>query len=134
MSESAAHIILVNHLIRWVDANTEWSRRAALLVSLPGTPVASQPPPIGAFIPDMFLKSELAGFAMIGEAKTLRDLEREHSRNQFVAYMQYLATYSSSLLLVAVPWMCAAQARSLLQMLQRRNGLTDVPVKVIDQL
>jgi len=134
VSESAAHITLVNHLVRWVEANTEWSRKAALLVSLPGTPAGSQPPTIGAFIPDMFLKNELAGFAMIGEAKTVRDLEREHSRNQFVAYMQYLATYPSSLLLIAVPWTCTAQARSLLQMLQRRNGLSGVSVKVIDQL
>lgn len=134
MSESSAHIALVNHLVHWVDSNTDWSKKAALLVSIPGAPAASQPPGVGSFIPDVFLKSEQAGFALIGEAKTVRDLEREHSRSQFVAYLQYLSTYPSSLLLVAVPWTCAAQARSLLQLLQRRHGLSGVLVKVIDQL
>lgn len=82
-------------------------------------------------MPDVFLRSEKARRAVVGEAKTGRDLETRHSRAQLLAYLMFLRDYSNGLLVVSVPWPSVIQARSLLAHIQRSNGLS-VPTLVLD--
>ena len=45
------------------------------------------------FIPDLYYKYN--GLLIIGEAKTDKDFEREHSLQQYISYLKYLKKYSN---------------------------------------
>lgn len=134
MPESIAHFTLVRHLVSWIERESGWHKRAALLVALPELASSGSPPRVGGYVPDVFLKDEHSGIALIGEAKTAEDIEKQHSRDQYLAFMRFLAAYQEHLFLLAVPWSCVIQTRSLIAALQRRNQLQGVRTLVLDRL
>ena len=106
----------------------------ALLVSSSQSTSSHIPPIIGGRIPDVFAQSSEHQFAVIGEAKTEHDIETQRSRNQFKDYLQFLAVRENSLFIVAVPWHCANQTRSLIRSIQRKTKTEHVKVVVLEKL
>ncbi len=98
MSESSAHVALVAAIVSWIDNYTEISRTMAVLVDQPQVRDCI-PPNINGNIPDVFASSSTDNFALIGEAKTVTDIESRHSRRQLVAYLTFLAKFKNLIII-----------------------------------
>ncbi|PYE26361.1 hypothetical protein C7410_103280 [Paraburkholderia silvatlantica] len=133
MPESDIHSALIQSIVVWIETNTSFQESMAILVDGQfGRDCL--PPNIGGSVPDVFASSAFANFALIGEAKTASDIETRHTRTQLSAYLAFLSNFESSLLVLAVPWYCTNQIRSLVRAIQRTTGTEQVGVHVLEQL
>ena len=99
-----------------------------VLYDLPQTPNGSKPPLIEGYRPDVLAENVPASFTLIGEAKTVKDLETPHSKNQFKAYLTYLRLRPNPHLVVATPWYAVNSARTFLAAAQRETDTNSVQV------
>ena len=108
MSDSAQHLELVKSILGFVRQNFS-PAKFAVLSDLPGSP--NKPPRIHGFVPDVFAEDAPRTAVVIGEAKTIADLETAHSRLQIQAFLRFLAMQENATLVLAVPWPAAVAAR-----------------------
>jgi hypothetical protein len=131
MGVSDLHVNLVQELANWVNLNCQASERALMLLDLPETRQGSNPPIIGGFIPDLYIKSNRL---VIGEAKTAGDLDRQHTRDQLTEYIKYLNQRQDSLLLIAVPWYCVPRAKSMVRNIVAKLDANKVSTVFLEKL
>ena len=83
MSESIEHMNLVKDIVEYVKEKLPECVHGLIEID---DCIAQKPPKINGFIPDVYFnwKEQL----IIGEAKTLADFERKHSREQFMTYLE----------------------------------------------
>jgi hypothetical protein len=134
LSESTTHMSLVRAIVVWINTHSEFSAHAAVLVSSPESTADNLPPSINGRIPDVFSHHSAINSVLIGEAKTAGDIESYRSREQFADYLRFLSEQKQSHLVVAVPWYCVNQARSLLKAIQRTTKTYQVRITVLDKL
>ena len=134
MAESSSHIRLVNHLVAWISDNYLNGDLGGLLMDLSSSPAPSRPPSIHGFVPDAYVKLAGGEEIIIGEAKTPRDLERAHTRDQLRAFLRECASSTNGLLVIAVPWHVSRLAKSMLKILQKENDWEKVSSIVLDRL
>ena len=72
-----------------------------------------------------------SGKVIIGEAKSLNDLENSHTEAQLTAFLRRCSTADGSTLILAVPWPIETLARSLLAILRAREALSHVEIVVL---
>jgi hypothetical protein len=134
MSESLVHTELVRSLCVWVS-DPDRARSVAIVYSdLPENSASNKPPSIGGYFPDVYCASIEGLPIYIGEAKTAGDLESKRSREQLRAYLQFLARYDASSLIVAVPWRAVPTARSLIRSIQRIENIFHVSTVFLEKL
>lgn len=132
MPESAKHIELVRCILTYIQNNYSGIRQVAMLHDLPGFVGCDKPPKIATYRPDVYAIDAPLSRTIVGEAKTQIDLEADHSKNQFMAFLSFLRVQPRPTLIVSVPWQAKATARSLLQGLCSRLDAQVVQVVVID--
>lgn len=118
MAESSAHIFLVNRLLQ--QAKTLVSKDAFSLIYV-DTPESREKPPrtMQNFTPDLFLKYN--GLMVIGEAKTLNDVTREHSASQYESYLEEIKNFDgTSILIFAVPWQTKATIKNTISIMKNK--------------
>lgn len=106
MSESNTHRNLVTALMEDIS-NRMWDSWPFLYAD---SGCLALPPLIGRARPDVYAHFALQDRAIIGEAKTCRDLESFHTVEQFEAYFEHLSSKASGELWLAVPWETAGTA------------------------
>lgn len=87
---------------------------------------------IGNYIPDVYYcyNNQL----IIGEAKTINDFDRKHSKKQFIAYMnEFLTFQGETTLVVSVPWQLVLTAKNYFLRL-RREMQVDVNVVILNEI
>lgn len=131
MGVSHTHIQLVNAMIDWVTNNRSINERALMLVDLPDSPAHSKPSAIQGYIPDLYIAGTNR---IVGEAKTRYDIETKHSREQYIAYISHLKMYENSTFLVAVPWFCVPQIKSIITKTQKDLGAFNVNTIFLEKL
>ena len=123
MSESAQHLALVRNILVWL--NTEYLvSDLCIRIDSPETTIGNKPPMIGACKPDVFACTVPSRVTVVGEAKTSRDLETFHSREQFASYIKYLRDLQDPLLIISTSWMLHRTARNLVTQIR---GMLDAP-------
>ena len=132
--ESEVHQQLVKSLVHWIKQHVHDATNAAVFCELPMEGGGNKPPLIGGFTPDMLCKVAGTQGLWIGEAKTAGDLDTQHSREQFKAFLAHLAQNGSGTLVIAVPWRVVRYAKSLIRLIQRQSGTSAVEVVYLDQL
>jgi len=132
--ESSKHLELVQRILAYIRSNFAGIQQVAVLHDLPGFVGCDKPPKVGAFRPDVYAIDAPVTRTVIGEAKTIADLETDHSREQFEAFLGYLRLQRNPTLIASVPWQAKATARSLLQMLCGRLEAGAVQIVVIDDV
>ena len=90
-------------------------RRNGVLLDLPLSTGGALPPRIGGFVPDLYVPRCFGERLIVGEAKTVQDLQRRHSLNQLATFSAFCAREPDSLLLVAVPWHARPLAIAILR-------------------
>lgn len=79
------------------------------------------------FIPDLYYKYN--GLLIIGEAKTDKDFEREHSLQQYISYLKYLKKYSNEcrcIFIIAVSWETTKTAFRIISKLAIENDRIEI--------
>lgn len=130
--ESSLHTHLVERLLEVVRKEHRPPRGLLVLADHPSFG-GNRPPSIGGFLPDVFASDLPATFEVLGEAKTMPDLETERSARQLRAFLDHLCVRPGSMFYLAVPPFNAARARAFLLKLQTPLH-APVKVRVIDGL
>ena len=114
MPESERHARLVKaiiaHLEKRLGPTSEIMVRNDSVRPLRG----ERPPKLPQFIPDVYATDVPTTKTVIGEAKTARDLETDHSHRQIASFLEHLAHTPNGLFILAVPPDRKARARWLL--------------------
>ena len=132
MPESDTHQDLVRALRTWVLTNHLKGDSGMLFADEPTAHTERRPPLIGGYVPDLYAVTREQR-VVVGEAKTLYDLETDHSRAQLTAFLAFCSNTPGSLLVLAVPWHVCRRARNMLRTYQQRL-LTSAGTVVLEQL
>jgi len=134
MSESESHTKLVKELVTWICIKLLDDDSGYVFADLPENPQNRKPPIINNFVPDVFVPNAPGPIFIIGEAKTARDLETKHTKNQIEAFLNRCSLENNAILIMAVPWDLVRCARSLLNNLKSKVGAKNVEVIVLERL
>lgn len=132
MSESSKHLELVERLLSYI--NERYGNRLAVLHDLPGRIGCDKPPIIGSFRPDVYAVDAPPTITIIGEAKVQQDLETRHTREQFLAFLEFLRFQHNSEFVLAVPWQAKARGRTVIGAIANEVAATRVKIAVIDEM
>lgn len=118
MAESLQHQQLVQLLKKEVVELIPSGRQALIQQDTPDS-LALPAKTIEGFRPDIYYCFE--DILIIGEAKTSDDVERQHSRTQYGAYMKECANFhGKAVLIIAVPWIERAAANNIIRNLKKK--------------
>ena len=82
---------------------------------------AYKPPLVGNFRPDLYFCAD--NKLIIGEAKTIEDFERPHSKEQYKTYLQECKSYKGdSLLILCSSWVVSLSYKTLIKSIKRQYG------------
>lgn len=124
--ESATHIRLVEHLIERIRHDFGQGKDLAVFAdhrSYGG----DQPLMVGNHKPDVYAHDVPCTFRVLGEAKTIGDLETKRTRLQLEAFIDHLSLHPTPIFYFATTWTGGPIARRLLKTLAR----PDVPTKLL---
>ena len=134
MPESEEHSNLVALLHSYItDRFCEGQGHRVITDSI-GSESCIRPPPIEGYVPDAYIMLDELGRVVIGEAKSIGDLENSHTEAQVAAFLERCARVEDSAFLLAVPWPVERFARAFLTNLQVKEGLTNVETIVLSEL
>jgi hypothetical protein len=89
---------------------------------------------IEGFRPDLYASSGVLQTVIIGEAKTAKDVETAHSREQYRAYARHLAVCARPTFILAVPWHLRVRAKTLMRLAIEEAGAPTIVQVVIDDM
>lgn len=101
MGESINHVRLVQKIIERVNSIDP---QAVIFADTSIYEATSRPPNIGGHVPDVYARINALQKTIIGEAKTRKDLENEHTMSQYRAYLSFCCANPETRLILAVPW------------------------------
>lgn len=118
MAETYKHQELVQLLKKEVSKLIPAGCQILIQQDTPDT-LSLPPQTIDGFRPDIYYCFE--NLLIIGEAKTEGDVEKQHSRAQYEAYLKECANFQGeAVLLIAVPWLESAAANNIIQKLKKK--------------
>ena len=74
------------------------------------------------------------GRVIIGEAKSMKDLENSHTEAQVTAFLRRCGRVEGSALILAVPWPVERLAKALLTNFSAKEGSPDVETVVLSEM
>lgn len=130
MPESSRHMALVQRVARYLLDRFPVDRGHLMFIDAPDTRRGDRPPSFEGYVPDVFLTDVPTRFNAIGEAKTVRDLENEHTDAQLDAFLRHLRL-RTGILILAVPWIATRSARMMVDASVGRTEATDVETVIL---
>lgn len=107
MSESIEHITLVKCIEQYVKSSI--SRELYDFIEIDNGGI--KPSRVCNYIPDIYFR--WGDLLIIGEAKTINDFDRKHSKAQFEAYIDECRWFNgTSTIIIAVPWVLVITAKN----------------------
>ena len=85
------------------------------------------------YVPDAYVVLNELGRVIIGEAKSMSDLENSHAEAQFKAFLRRCGMTEGSFFVLAVPWPVERFARALLKSFWARVGLPHAETVVLSE-
>lgn len=118
--ESQAHIDLVNIALQYVKKTIPAENYDLIQLDSAGNSSAMKI--IGNYVPDIYYN--YGGKLIIGEAKTINDFERTHSKNQFDAYINECGLFrGETLIIVSVPWQLVSTAKNYFRRIKSNKNV-----------
>lgn len=134
MPESRQHQKLVQILTDYVRYTYFGGQSAYILTDSAISLGRGRPPLIGGRRPDLFARQPRASTVILGEAKSIRDFENAHTRDQLSAFLCYCNRFPGSILVIAVPWVIQYSAEALIRTLKVCLDIQFVKTLVLEQL
>ena len=129
MAESKAHMDYVGLVEQYVLKKISYEQRGFVFVDTPSS--AYKPPMIGNYRPDLYFRHN--NTLIIGEAKTIKDYETKHSKDQYITYLQECQKFTGEALLVLCSsWTISLSYKTLIRFIKRQNGF-DTKVVIISE-
>ena len=130
MSESRKHMDLVQIVLDYAKSVIDTDLHGIIQYDSPDT---SRPPRlIDNYVPDVYFCYK--DLLIIGEAKTLDDFERVHSKKQFQSYIKECAAFPGhSIIVIAVPWQLIHTAKNHFRRLKLDANIS-TKIVVINEL
>ena len=130
MSESRGHIELVAVAVKYIK--TMVAPDLCTLIQYDSADSSRPTKVIKNFIPDVYFWH--SNQLIIGEAKTLDDFDRPHSREQYNAYIEECKRFcGQATLIISVPWQLVATAKNYFRRL-KVNYCTNIPIIIVNEL
>ena len=133
MPESDEHSNLVALLHDYVTESFCEGKRDRILSDSAGGEPGPRPPSIEGFVPDVYVMLSDQGRVVIGEAKSMGDLENSHTEAQVTAFLEGCGMAEGSTFILAVPWPVERLATALLAKFWVREGLPQVETVVLSE-
>jgi hypothetical protein len=130
MSESRKHVELVKIAVDYIIDVVSPELRPQVQYDSADT---KRPPMIkGNYIPDVYFWNK--DLLILGEAKTIDDFERPHSKNQFESYLEECeAFFGHAILVVSIPWQLVPTAKNYFRKLKHEKGW-GTPVVIVNEI
>lgn len=112
----------VRRIHQYIESKMPQVKQPFVLVDLPES---SQKPPVvtDGFHPDVYYHHN--GILIIGEAKTVEDVERRHSKLQYDAYFRECEFFQGDkYIIVCSAWSIAMTFRTILKHIKHANNYT----------
>ena len=132
MPESSAHARLVRAIILYAEREYEGLTNLAVQEDAVRPLRGERPPKVEGYVPDVFLTNVPTTMTLIGEAKTQKDLETDHSRQQISAFLSYLSKTPQGVFVLSVPSVAVATARRLVSETSRSFPESTTRTVVLD--
>ena len=130
MSQSDEHRSLVIQMVRVLEARYPKISVTADVQQQPRDPV---PQIVDRFRPDVYASQEAdRPSTIIAEAKTGKDIDRPHTREQLKAFISHLERKKDSLFILTVNGCHADLARTMLRILYQEIPLKNTGLSVFD--
>lgn len=133
MGETQLHLDLVRRLVEYAEWRLRGYVAVAVFADLPSTPRRDKPQRVGGFVPDVYASDVPTTFSLVGEAKTIEDLETRHTILQLGAFFRHV-TVCGGALAVAVPWTAITTARRVVHEVAVAEGCATVEYTIIDEM
>lgn len=129
MSESREHIDLVAVAVKYIKTIVEANLHS--IIQYDSADSSRPTKVIGNYIPDVYYWH--SDQLIIGEAKTINDFDRPHSRDQYVAYIKECKNFCGcAILVVSVPWQLVATAKNYFRRL-KTNYNAHIAIIIINE-
>ena len=90
-----------------------------------------KPPLMGNYRPDLYFCHD--NKLIIGEAKTIKDYDTSHSKDQYITYLRECQSFKGEALLVLCSsWTISLSYKTLIKFIKRQNGF-DTRVIIISE-
>jgi hypothetical protein len=132
VGESSEHFKLVRAIRAYIAQAFTSHRGLAYFVDSVESTRESKPPRILGHVPDVYVVDVPTTFTIIGEAKTIRDIQTERSREQIAAFLEFLALRPNSTFILAVPLPATIIARTIINSSLVRACPSPIRVIVLD--
>lgn len=132
MGVSESHLRLVDELEAYIKK--EYTSYHGLIIYKDSPSSTQAVPKIGNAVPDVLGRSFDPELTVVGEAKTIDDVERDHSIKQYTEYLKFCSAGENRKLVFAVPWTETATLNNLIFYLKRQLGITNVYPYIIPLL
>ena len=99
-----------------------------------GSQSPNRPPSIEGYVPDAYAMLDEQGRVVIGEAKSMGDLENSHTEAQIAAFLRRCGMAEGSAFVLAVPWPIERLAGALLTNYRVREGLAELETVVLSEM
>ncbi len=130
MSESRDHVELVAIAVEYIKTMIATDLHA--IIQYDSADSSRPTKVIGNYIPDVYFWH--GNQLIIGEAKTLNDFDRPHSREQYDAYIRECKKfYGHASLVISVPWQIVATAKNYFRRLKKDHN-TNITIIIINEL
>ena len=130
MSESRNHVEMVAIAVDFIKTMVDPDYHA--IIQYDSADSSRPTKVIGNYIPDVYFWH--ADQLIIGEAKTINDFDRPHSKDQYEAYMRECkGFFGKASIVISVPWQLVPTAKNHFRRLKKDAG-ADVTVIIINEL
>ena len=130
MSESRNHIDLVAVVVEYIK--TIIAPDLHTIIQYDSADSVRPKMVVGNYVPDVYYWH--ADQLIIGEAKTIDDFDRRHSREQYAAYITECKNFfGNSTFIIGVPWQIVATAKNYFRRLKKEFD-TDIRIIIINEL
>jgi len=126
MSLSKNHNQLVKALIEYVK--DEFGKYGDLVIYTDSSDsyLGESIPKIGNSLPDLYAHCNKEDLIIIGEAKTVNDVENRHSLEQYINYLEFCTKQNNAILIFAVPWTRVACLKNRINNLKKRFCISNI--------
>lgn len=124
MAESKIHAELVRQLKEYIVNEFLEGDDGAVLVDSAGVDRNDRAYLVNGYIPDIIASPQNGELSkIIGEAKTIGDIETTHSIGQIEAFLHYCNKLDNALLIIAVPWPYGRSVRNIIKRVANKSNL-----------
>lgn len=129
MSESSEHRALIVSMARKLIAQYP---DFAMNTDLQMRPGEAMPPMVNEYRPDIYAYNKGKSYCIIGEAKTVPDLENNHTHLQMKSFLHHLESMPEGIFILGVSGEKADRAKTLLRFLFNDLALATTKLQVFD--